>query len=64
MPEFSFRNAGTDDDAVLTASTKDDLMYEVSRHLRQRHNIQKPTQTIMGYLETLVRDGAAESNGW
>lgn len=63
MPQFSFPNAGTDDDTVLTAPTKHDLMDEVSRHLRQRHNIQKPTQTIMGYLETLVRGGAVESNG-
>lgn len=63
MPEFSFRNTGAEDDTVLTAPTKDDLMYEVSRHLRQAHNIEKPTQTIMSYLATTTRDDAVESRG-
>lgn len=63
MPEFECRNAGTECDAVLTASDRDDLMYQVSQHLKEAHNIKKPTQTIVNYLAMTVRDDAVESRG-
>lgn len=63
MPVFLCRNAGTECDVELTASEKDDLMYEVSRHLKEAHNIPKPTQTITNYLATTVRDDAVDSRG-
>ncbi len=60
MPVFLCRNAGTECDTELTASDKDDLMHDVSRHLKETHNIQKPTQTIVNYVATTVRDDAVE----
>ncbi|MGH3925240.1 MAG: DUF1059 domain-containing protein [Pseudonocardiaceae bacterium] len=35
-----------------TASNKDDLMRQVADHLKEAHNVQTPTQTLMGYLES------------
>ena len=63
MPEFVCSNAGASCDAVLTAPNRNDLMYEVSRHLKEAHNIKKPTQTIMNYLATTVRGEDVDSNG-
>ncbi len=63
MPEFQCRNAGAECNAVLTASDNNDLMYQVSQHLKESHNIKKPTQTIMNYLATTVRDDAVGSRG-
>ncbi|MGH3934963.1 MAG: DUF1059 domain-containing protein [Pseudonocardiaceae bacterium] len=34
-----------------TASNKDDLMRQVADHLKEAHNVETPTQTLMGYLE-------------
>jgi predicted small metal-binding protein len=34
-----------------TAANKDDLMRKVAEHLKEAHNVQTPTQTLMGYLE-------------
>lgn len=36
----------------FTASDKDYLMSEVARHLKEEHNVQKPTETLLTYLET------------
>lgn len=64
MPVFQCRHAaGAECDAELTASDKNDLMHQVSQHLKEAHNIKKPTQTIMNYLATTVRDDAVESRG-
>ena len=34
-----------------TASNKDALMQQVADHLKEAHNVQHATQTLMGYLE-------------
>jgi predicted small metal-binding protein len=36
----------------FTASDKDYLMRQVANHLKEDHNVQKATQTLLGYLET------------
>jgi predicted small metal-binding protein len=36
----------------FTASDKDYLMRQVAQHLKEVHNVQKATQTLLGYLET------------
>lgn len=61
MPEFVCSFAGAHCDAELTASDKNDLMQQVSRHLKESHDIKKPTQTIMNYLATTVRDDADDA---
>ena len=35
----------------FTASDKDYLMRQVADHLKQAHNVQTATQTLLGYLE-------------
>ncbi|MCU1609814.1 MAG: hypothetical protein QOH09_3959 [Pseudonocardiales bacterium] len=35
-----------------TAANKDDLMSQVAQHLKDAHNVDKATQTLMGYLES------------
>jgi predicted small metal-binding protein len=34
-----------------TASNKDDLMRQVAEHLKETHNVQNATKTLMSYLE-------------
>lgn len=34
-----------------TASSKDVLMQQVAEHLRDTHNVQQATETLMSYLE-------------
>jgi predicted small metal-binding protein len=34
-----------------TSSNKEDLMRQVAEHLKEAHNVQTATQTLMGYLE-------------
>lgn len=36
----------------VTSSNKDDLMRQVAEHVKESHNLQTATQTILGYLET------------
>ncbi|MGH3889265.1 MAG: DUF1059 domain-containing protein [Pseudonocardiaceae bacterium] len=36
----------------LTASNKDDLMSQVVQHLKDAHNVDKTTDTLMSYLES------------
>jgi predicted small metal-binding protein len=36
----------------FTASDKDVLMRQVADHLKDTHNVQTATQTLLGYLET------------
>ncbi|MBV8540072.1 MAG: DUF1059 domain-containing protein [Pseudonocardiales bacterium] len=36
----------------FTASTKDDLMRQVAQHLKDAHNIDSATETLMRYLES------------
>ncbi|MDP8928763.1 MAG: DUF1059 domain-containing protein [Actinomycetota bacterium] len=61
MPVYVCSNAGAHCDTALTASDENDLMQQVSQHLKEAHNIKKPTQTIMNYLATTVRDDAVDS---
>lgn len=35
----------------FSAPTKDELMREVSDHVRAKHHIPVPTKSILGYLE-------------
>jgi len=35
----------------LASSDKESLMRQVADHLKEAHDVQKPTQTILGYLE-------------
>ncbi len=35
-----------------TAANKADLMAQVAEHLKESHNVDKATQTLMGYLES------------
>ncbi|MGH3796893.1 MAG: DUF1059 domain-containing protein [Pseudonocardiaceae bacterium] len=37
----------------LTASNKDDLMRQVAQHLKEAHNVDRVTETLMRYLETM-----------
>lgn len=36
----------------FTASDKDYLMHQVAEHLRDAHNVQQATETLLTYLET------------
>lgn len=36
----------------FTSGTKDALMRQVADHLKEYHNVQTATQTLLGYLET------------
>ncbi len=36
----------------FTASNKDDLMRQVAEHLKDAHNVDKATETLMSYLES------------
>ena len=36
----------------FTSSNKDVLMSQVAEHLKEVHNVQTATQTLLGYLET------------
>ncbi|MGH3437335.1 MAG: DUF1059 domain-containing protein [Candidatus Dormibacteria bacterium] len=36
----------------FTSSDKDNLMRQVADHLKEVHNVQTATQTLLGYLET------------
>jgi predicted small metal-binding protein len=36
----------------FTSSGKDVLMRQVADHLKEAHNVQTATQTLLGYLET------------
>jgi predicted small metal-binding protein len=36
----------------FTSSDKDVLMRQVADHLKEVHNVQTATQTLLGYLET------------
>jgi predicted small metal-binding protein len=36
----------------FTASDKDVLMRQVADHLKDVHNVQQATQTLLGYLES------------
>jgi predicted small metal-binding protein len=38
----------------FTSSDKDVLMRQVADHLKEAHNVQAATQTLLGYLETTV----------
>lgn len=35
-----------------TAANKDDLMAQVAQHLKDAHDVNHATQTLMGYLES------------
>lgn len=35
----------------FTASDKDYLMRQVAEHLKEAHNVQTATQTLLGYLD-------------
>jgi len=35
----------------LTSSDKDVLMHQVADHLKEVHNVQTATQTLLGYLD-------------
>jgi predicted small metal-binding protein len=37
----------------FTSSDKDVLMRQVADHLKETHNVQTATQTLLGYLETM-----------
>ena len=34
-----------------TSSNKDDLMRQVAEHLKEAHNVDRATETLMNYLE-------------
>jgi predicted small metal-binding protein len=36
----------------IRSSNKDELMRQVTEHLKESHNVQTASQTILGYLET------------
>lgn len=55
MPEFRCRDVGAECDAHLQATDDQDLMRKVQMHLKEKHNVAQPTQTIMNYLATQVR---------
>lgn len=45
----------------FSAPSKEELMAEVTKHVREVHRIPQPTASILGYLEeTAVRDTAAD----
>lgn len=55
MAEFRCKDAGAACDARLWAPDKEELMRQVARHWKEVHRVEKPTQTIMSYLERMVR---------
>jgi predicted small metal-binding protein len=36
----------------FAAPNKDDLMRQVAQHLKDAHNVDRVTQTLLGYLES------------
>ncbi len=56
MQGFYCRDAGPNCDARFAASHKDDLMRQVAQHVKEVHKVERPTQTIMSYLATTVRE--------
>lgn len=36
----------------FTAANKNDLMAQVAQHLKETHNVDNASQTLMGYLES------------
>ncbi|MGQ0715796.1 MAG: DUF1059 domain-containing protein [Pseudonocardiales bacterium] len=36
----------------VRSSNKDDLMRQVAEHVKEYHNLQTASQTVLGYLET------------
>jgi len=44
----------------FTSSDKDVLMRQVADHLREVHNVQTATQTLLGYLEATCVTSTAD----
>lgn len=52
-----FRCASPECKSQFTAPTKEELTRKMAEHLKDAHNVQTPTQTIVNYLvETSVRE--------
>lgn len=47
----------------FTASDKDYLMQQVAEHLRDAHNVDKATETLLTYLETTCVTTTSGSSG-
>lgn len=59
MPEF--RCGSPVCTTRFTAPSKEELMVEVTRHVREVHRIPQPTKPILDYLEeTAVHDTATD----
>lgn len=47
----------------FTASDKDYLMRQIAEHLRDSHNVKKPTETLMTYLDTTCVTTTSANSG-
>ena len=55
MPEHRCSNVGAFTcNGHFKAETKDELMRQVARHLREEHNVKTPTQTLMNYVAKMA----------
>jgi len=62
MRHFSCRTAGAECDARITAPSQADLMRQLSQHVTDVHKVPAPSQTILDYLASTVRDEPAGSS--
>ncbi|MGH8934624.1 MAG: DUF1059 domain-containing protein [Egibacteraceae bacterium] len=47
-----FRCVSPECKSEFTATDKEELKRKMAQHLKDAHNVQTPTQTIVNYLET------------
>lgn len=55
MHQFRCVDVGADCNGHFSAQTTEDLVKQVSEHLRTVHNIKTPSQTIMKYVTKMSR---------
>ncbi len=56
MYEFQMDWTGALSTQRFETETKEELLQQVARHLQSDMGVKTPTQTIMNYISTLVRE--------
>lgn len=59
MQEFSCTRAGAACGTRLTAANRHELMPQISDHLVRVHHVAEPTETLLTYLASTVRETEA-----
>lgn len=55
MPQFCCLDAGAACRATFSASSKEELLRQVSEHLMKKHAVKTPTQTILNLVASLAK---------